>query len=241
MQTLTLNFKVEPETAEGRSVLPEVEVHGLWAGYGAGDVLQDFELTVDRGESVRLVGRNGSGKSTLLSCIAGSHKPRDGSIIIHGVSLIDFPVEAKRLVGMSTGACPFPYLTGHEHLAVVRRVYGLGSERIDGLLKRFAAWESVQSLDQEVRTYSHGMRQQLSLMLAIAHEPPLLLLDEATDGLDKESQADWSEYLDERAMAGETLVYVAHKDGVASGFPAGRSIKVTRGNDSGKDNRKDNG
>jgi ABC-2 type transport system ATP-binding protein len=206
----------------------DVEVHGLWAGYGKGDVLQDFELTVERGESVRLTGRNGSGKSTLLSCIAGGHNPRAGSITVHGVSLIDFPVEAKRLLGMSTGTCPFPYLTGQEHLAVVRRVYGLGSQSVDPLLKRFAGWESVRSLGQEVRTYSHGMRQQLSLLLAIAHAPPLLLLDEATDGLDKESQADWSEFLDERARAGSTLLYVAHKDGVASGFPLGRSIKVSR-------------
>jgi ABC-2 type transport system ATP-binding protein len=229
MQTVTLNFKVENETAKAHAGLPDVEVHGLWAGYGAGDVLQDFELMVDRGESVRLVGRNGSGKSTLLNCIAGSHKPRAGSIIVQGVSLIDRPVEAKRLIGMSTGTCPFPYLTGREHLAVLRRVYDLGLERIDALLERFAGWESVRSLGDEVRTYSHGMRQQLSLLLAIAHEPPLLLLDEATDGLDKESQADWSGYLDERAAGGGTLLYVAHKDGVASGFPAGRSIRVTRG------------
>jgi ABC-2 type transport system ATP-binding protein len=208
--------------------MTDVEVHGLWAGYAAGDVLQEFDLTVERGESVRLTGRNGSGKSTLLSCIAGSHQPRAGSIIVHGVSLLDFPVEAKGLLGMSTGLCPFPYLTGREHLAVVRRVYGLRPERTDALLGRFADWESVRSLDQEVRTYSHGMRQQLSLLLAIAHDPPLLLLDEATDGLDKESAADWSAYLDERAAAGNTLLFVAHKDGVASGFPAGRSIKVTR-------------
>jgi ABC-2 type transport system ATP-binding protein len=229
MQTVTLNFEVKSEAPEEHALVPDVEVHGLWAGYGAGDVLQDFELTVGRSESVRLVGRNGSGKSTLLSCIAGSHKPRAGSISIGGVSLIDFPVEAKRLVGMSTGTCPFPYLTGREQLAVVRRVYGLGANRIDTLLQRFAGWESVRSIDEETRTYSHGMRQQLSLLLAIAHEPRVLLLDEATDGLDKESQADWSEYLDERAAAGGTLLFVAHKEGVASGFPAGRSIKVTRG------------
>jgi ABC-type multidrug transport system ATPase subunit len=83
------------------------------------------------------------------------------------------------------------------------------------------------------------MRQQLSLMLAVAHDPPLLLLDEATDGLDKESQADWSQYLDERAMAGGTLLYVAHKDGVASGFPSGRSIKITRASE--KQQEHDNG
>jgi ABC-type multidrug transport system ATPase subunit len=239
MQTVTLNSGLETETAMASNVLAEVEAHSLWAGYGGRDVLQDFEFVVNRGESVRLAGRNGSGKSTLLSCITGSHKPRAGSVIIRGVSLMDFPVEAKRLVGMSNGTCPFPYLTGQEHLAVVRRVYGLGAERIDVLVKRFAAWESVRSLDQEVRMYSHGMRQQLSLLLAIAHEPPLLLLDEATDGLDKESQADWSEYLDERMAAGGTLVYVAHKDGVAAGFPAGRSITVARVYDGRKDDGTD--
>jgi ABC-type multidrug transport system ATPase subunit len=130
---------------------------------------------------------------------------------------------------MSNGTCPFPYLTGREHLDVARRVYDLPAEHVESFVGRFAAWESVRSLDQQVRTYSHGMRQQLALLLATVHEPPLVLLDEATGGLDKESQADWSEYLNERADAGRTLVYVAHKDGVASGFPVGRSIKLVRG------------
>ena len=87
----------------------------------------------------------------MLNCIAGGHTPRAGSIIVRGVSLLDYPVEAKRMIGMSTGNCPFPYLT------------------------------------------------------------------------------EWSQYLDERASAGGTLLYVAHKGGVANGFPTGRSIKVTRG------------
>jgi ABC-type multidrug transport system ATPase subunit len=211
-----------------KGAVTELEVHGLWAGYGSGDVLQDFELTVSAGETVRLTGRNGSGKSTLLNCIAGTHSPRAGSIMLRGISLLDRPVEAKRLLGLSNGTCPFPYLTGREHLAVIRRVYGLGAERVAQLLRRFEGWESVRSLDQEIRMYSHGMRQQLSLLLAVAHEPPLLLLDEATDGLDNESQADWSEFLDERAKDGGSLVFVAHKDGVASGFPAARSVRLAR-------------
>ncbi|HUE59359.1 MAG TPA: ABC transporter ATP-binding protein [Acidimicrobiales bacterium] len=226
MQTVALVIEMNTVLDAART---ELEVHGLWAGYGAGDVLQDYELVVSHGESVRLTGRNGSGKSTLLNCIAGSHRPRAGSILIGGISLLDRPVEAKRLIGISNGTCPFPYLTGREHLDVARRVYDLPAEQVERFLGRFAAWESVRSLDQEVRTYSHGMRQQLALLLATVHEPPLALLDEATDGLDKESQADWSEYLSERSEAGGTLVYVAHKDGVATGFPAGRSIKLSRG------------
>ena len=226
MQTVALVVEMNTGLDAART---ELEVHGLWAGYGAKDVLEDYELVVSRGESIRLTGRNGSGKSTLLSCIAGSHKPRAGSILVSGISLMDRPVEAKRLIGMSSGMCPFPYLTGREHLDLLRSVYDLPAEKVERFLGRFEAWESVRSLDQEVRTYSHGMRQQLSLLLATVHDPPLVLLDEATDGLDKESQADWSEYLNERSDAGGTLVYVAHKDGVASGFPMGRSIKLTRG------------
>ena len=231
MQTLPVSAGMN----EKMNRAADLEVHGLWAGYGGRDVLQDFELTVLQGESVRLTGRNGSGKSTLLNCVAGSHSPRAGTIMVRSVSLLDRPVEAKRMMGLSTGNCPFPYLTGREHLAVIRRVYGLSSEAVESLLRRFRAWESVRSLDLEVRTYSHGMRQQLSLLLAIAHQPALLLLDEATDGLDKESQADWSEFLDERAASGGTLVFVAHKDGVASGFPAGRSIKVSRVENAGQE------
>jgi len=226
MQTLALEIEMNTSTGAAGT---ELEVHGLWAGYGAKDVLEDYELVISRGESVRLTGRNGSGKSTLLSCIAGSHKPRAGSILVSGISLMDRPVEAKRLIGSSNGTCPFPYLTGRENLEVARRVYGLPAKQVERLLERFAAWESVRSLHDEVRTYSHGMRQQLALLLATVHEPPLVLLDEATDGLDKESQADWSRYLNERAESGGTLIYVAHKDGVASGFPVGRSIKLTRG------------
>jgi ABC-type multidrug transport system ATPase subunit len=226
MQTVALVIEMN---AGLDAATTQLEVHGLWAGYGARDVLEDYELVVSRGEAVRLTGRNGSGKSTLLSCIAGSHKPRAGSIMVGGISLMDRPVEAKRLIGFSNGTCPFPYLTGREHLDVARRVYELSAEQVEKFVGRFGAWESVRSLDDEVRTYSHGMRQQLALLLATVHEPPLLLLDEAADGLDKESQADWSDYLNERMGAGRTLVYVAHKDGVASGFPAGRSIKLTRG------------
>lgn len=226
MQTVALVIETNTGLDAART---ELEVHGLWAGYGAKDVLEDYELVVSRGESVRLTGRNGSGKSTLLSCVAGSHKPRAGSILVSGISLTDRPVEAKRLIGMSNGTCPFPYLTGRENLEVARRVYDLPAEQVERFLGRFAAWESVRSIDQEVRTYSHGMRQQLALLLATVHQPPLVLLDEATDGLDKESQADWSDYLNERTEAGRTLVYVAHKDGVASGFPVGRSIKLVRG------------
>lgn len=109
MQTLPLTTAMHISAIEAATAMTELEVHGLWADYGKGDVLQDVELTVLRGESVRLTGRNGSGKSTLLNCVAGSHKPRAGSILIGGVSLIERPIEAKRMLGMSTGTCPFPY------------------------------------------------------------------------------------------------------------------------------------
>jgi len=136
MQTVAL----EIEMNTGIDAAPtELEVHGLWAGYGARDVLEDYEMVISRGESVRLTGRNGSGKSTLLSCIEGSHKPRAGSILVSGISLMDRPVEAKRLIGMSNGTCPFPYLTGRENLDVARRVYDLAAEQVESFLGRFAA------------------------------------------------------------------------------------------------------
>jgi ABC-2 type transport system ATP-binding protein len=216
------------EGGKGAIDWPELMVRGLSAGYGDGDVVHDFDLTVSSGEVVRIVGRNGAGKSTLLSCIAGAHRPRAGSILVGGVSLLEWPVAAKRIIGFSAGTCPFPYLTAAEHFTILRRAYGLKRSSTEAFLEHFADWQCVRALNRQVRAFSHGMRQQLSLLLAVVHDPRLLLLDEATDGLDSETQAAWSEFLEQRTNAGRALVFVAHKDAVAAGFPPFRPVPIVR-------------
>jgi ABC-2 type transport system ATP-binding protein len=114
---------------------------------------------------------------------------------------------------------PFTYLTGREHLQLATRIYQLHPQAVSDLLDRFPGWACVCALDKEVKRYSHGMRQQLSVLLAVLHDPCLLLLDEASGGFDDDSLAQWTGYLRERASASRSLVFVEHRDEVAQRFP----------------------
>ena len=197
-------------------------VEGLSAGYEEGDVFRDVMVGVRPGESIRIAGGNAAGKSTLMRCIAGIKSPRTGRVGVCGHDLATEPVLAKRHLGYSAGASAFTYLTGGEHLRLARRVHGIGNDYQERLLDRFADWAVTAAVDTQVRRYSHGMRQQLSLLLAVIHEPCVLMLDEAVDGLDDETLTDWSVYLHQRAAAGGSLVFVEHRDEVVRSFPAAR-------------------
>jgi ABC-2 type transport system ATP-binding protein len=201
-------------------------VEGLSAGYDH-DIFRDVRFTVGPGETVRIAGANAAGKSTLMRCLAGVHQSRTGQVIVCRADLGDQPEEAKRHVGYSTGQGPFTYLTGREHLRLAMRVYRLPKTAEQQVLARFPNWAVVRDIDSEVRRYSHGMRQQLAAMLAVMHDPCVLLLDEATDGFDDASLIDWSNYLTERAMGGGSLVYVEHRAEVVAAFPPARHIELS--------------
>ena len=206
---------------------PVVDVHALTLGFGKREVVRDVSLCVNAGEAVRLTGVNGAGKSTVLRGIAGAQPWMGGSVTILGHPMDAEPECTKALLGFSTGTCPFPYLTGAEHLQLAARIHDLAPDAWTWATQRFADWACVRALDVEVRTYSHGMRQQLAFLLAVAHQPALLLLDEAVDGLDESSLTDCGRFLAEAAESGTALIYVAHRDEVAAAFPPAREHRVT--------------
>jgi ABC-2 type transport system ATP-binding protein len=206
---------------------PPLLIEGLSGGYDHGDVFRDVEFAVQIGESVRIAGNNAAGKSTLMRCLVGIKQPRTGRVNMCGRDLADEPVPAKRHLGYSAGAGPFVYLTGREHLRLASRVHLLDRAHETRLLDRFSSWAVTEGIDTEVRRYSHGMRQQLSLLLAVIHEPCVLMLDEAVDGLDDDTLTDWSAYLHQRAADGGSLLFVEHRDEVADSFPSARRWQLT--------------
>ena len=212
----------------GRAAVPEVlVVRGLRAGYDGQDVVRDLDLLLPPGAATRLAGRNGTGKSTVLRCLAGAQVPRAGQVLVAGADLREQPVEAKRQLGWSTGSCPFPYLTGAEHLALARRVHGPAAAATDELADAFPSWACLRALDRQVRTWSRGMVQQLSLLLAVAHRPRLLLLDEPSDGLDDEALADWTAWLHRHVATGGALLFVEHREHVTDGLPPHTTVHLT--------------
>jgi branched-chain amino acid transport system ATP-binding protein len=158
-----------------------LEVHDLRSGYGCGLVLQGLRLSIRRGEVVALMGRNGMGKSTTLKTIIGLLRVRSGTISLNGRDITELPPHAKAQRGIGyvpEGRRMFSGLTVDEHLVAVARQGAFTPMQIYRLFPQLRDRRM-----QSAKTLSGGEQQMLAIGRALATNPRLLLLDEATEGL----------------------------------------------------------
>jgi ABC-2 type transport system ATP-binding protein len=157
-------------------------LRGLERSFGSRRALAGVSLEVDAGEAVLLVGRNGAGKSTLLRIAAGFLDPDAGEVTVDGIAMARARTRAQRRLGYLPEHAPAASeLTVRQHLtlrACQKRVAAAGLERAISL----AALEAA--LGQRIATLSKGFRQRVGLADALLGDPPLLLLDEPTSGMD---------------------------------------------------------
>jgi ABC-2 type transport system ATP-binding protein len=188
---------------------PLLAVRGLTAKFGAKRVLADIDLSIGRGEWFCLLGPNGSGKTTLLRCVSGQLTPSAGTVQIGGHSILKAPERAKRLLGYAHPPEQLPaLLTGDQCLEVYAAAHDLPDigREILHLADRFRL---TAALDQRVDTYSLGMRQKLSALLALIGDPALIVLDEAFNGLDPRSALILKSDLQERVASHRSAVLLA--------------------------------
>lgn len=162
----------------------QVEVADLEVRFGSVVAVAGVTFTVSAGGATALLGRNGAGKSTTMRVLAGVVPPTGGLTRVAGVDVARDPLGAKR----HTGYCPdvgglVPRATPWEHLQLSARLRGLrGWEaRAMELLDRFDLGREAHRV---TAGFSHGMGRRLSVVLAVFHEPAVLLLDEPFDGVD---------------------------------------------------------
>lgn len=163
---------------------PVLVAQGLLVDFGSVRAVGGFDLSVGSGRSVALVGRNGAGKSTTMRVLAGVLPPSGGTVRIAGHDVAAKPARARAEVGY----CPdvgglIPRATPWEHLQLAARLRGMSGwqDRARILLSDF---DLEGASDRVTSGFSHGMSRRLSVVLAVFHEPTLLLLDEPFDGVD---------------------------------------------------------
>ncbi|MEO7149274.1 MAG: ABC transporter ATP-binding protein [Rhodanobacteraceae bacterium] len=167
-----------------------IETEHLCKRYGALPAVDDLNLRVAAGQVLGLLGPNGAGKSTSMRMIAGFLLPSSGSARVCGHDVVRAPLAARRALGyLPEGAPSYGEMSVREFLFFIAHVRGLTgiprSRRLDemvGLLQL----ESV--LEQTIETLSKGYRRRVCLAQALLHDPPALILDEPTDGLDPNQQ-----------------------------------------------------
>jgi branched-chain amino acid transport system ATP-binding protein len=165
---------------------PILEARGIHAWYGSSHVLHGIDLSIDRGETVGLLGRNGMGKSTLIRTLLGHATQRDGRIHLFGQDMSrSKPHEVARrgVAYVPEGRGVFPNLSVRENLVMAARPArdarsGWSYERVMATFPRLG--ERVNNLGSQL---SGGEQQMLSIGRALMTQPELIILDEATEGL----------------------------------------------------------
>ncbi len=189
-----------------------IRLDRLTKKFGTKLALDHVDLDIPAGQMWGLLGPNGAGKTTLFRILMGILKASSGSATIAGLDVFEQRLEVKRVLGFLPDEPMFhSYLTGREILELSAAMHGLDPagvlQRLSGLISRM---QLTEALGQFADDYSRGMKKKLGLLLALLHEPELLILDEPTNGLDVESTALFFELMREQQAAGTTVVFSTH-------------------------------
>lgn len=185
---------------------PIIEVNHFCKTYGDFVAVDDISFTVRPGEIFGLLGPNGAGKTTTLECLEGLRQPNSGSLSIAGINPTKEPRQLRHIIGVQLQASGMPEaMTSDEAMNFFCAYHGIAS-RYD-LLDRFGLTAKRTTQFHELST---GQQRRLALALAIAHEPPVLFLDEPTAGLDVASRVELHAVMRELQAKGTTIILATH-------------------------------
>lgn len=184
-----------------------IKTHHLSRYYGRRIGVDTVDLDVGAGEIFGFLGPNGAGKTTTIRLLLGFLQPHGGHANICGFDCWRQSPQVKRDVGYLPGDLRlYSWFTANIALKIVGQIRGVDlSNAGRELAERFQL-----EMDLRVRKMSRGMRQKLGLVLALVHDPRLLILDEPTSGLDPLMQGELANVLRERAAAGHTVFFSSH-------------------------------
>ncbi len=180
--------------------------------FGFKTALRDVTFAVPAGQICGLLGPNGAGKTTLFRLLMGILKATDGSLTVDGLDAFDDRVEVKRRIGFLPDEPIFySYLSGREILELSAAMHGLDpGETLDRIAPLIARLRLSEDIHNYAEDYSRGMKKKLGLLLAMLHQPRLLVLDEPTNGLDVESTHLFYDLILETSRLGTTVLFSTH-------------------------------
>lgn len=173
--------------------------------------VDDLSLEITSGEVFGLLGPNGAGKTTTVNLAVGLFSPDSGTLSIDGAGSPDKPAMRARIGVAPQALALYEGLTGAENLIFFGKLQGLSGARLSDRIEW--ALNFVQLTDRardRVKTYSGGMKRRLNLAVALVHDPPLLLLDEPTVGVDPQSRNAIFDNILELRKQGRSILYTTH-------------------------------
>ena len=190
-----------------------IKINELNKSYGTKEVLKGLSLEVYEGELFGFIGRNGIGKSTTIDCMIGMKKFNSGNISIYDFDIVNNPIDAKKIIGyVSSEPILYEEMTGMEYLKFISNIYKVDPNnflnRYKSLCEKLEF--KLDDLSFQISGYSHGMKQKLSLISSLIHEPKIWILDEPTVGLDFLAVEELKKMMVEYAKSGNTVFLTSH-------------------------------
>lgn len=169
-------------------------------------------MEVHGGEVFGFLGPNGAGKSTIIKSIVGIQPVTDGEIIVCGYDAEKQPVMAKRQIGfVPDHYALYEKLTGREYINYIADLYDVTQEDRDQRINKYLELFELQgAFDNQMKTYSHGMKQKIAIMAALVHNPKVWILDEPLTGLDPNSIYQVKECMKNHAKEGNIVFFSSH-------------------------------
>ncbi len=191
--------------------IPAINISGIRKNFGALHALKGIDLRIEQGEFFALLGPNGAGKSTLINILAGLISPSAGSISVMGCDVQSQYQQARQLLGVVPQELVFdPFFNVREMLRFQAGYFGRGRENdawVDEILEGLGLADKAST---NMRRLSGGMKRRALIAQALAHKPPVVVLDEPTAGVDVELRQMLWEFIKKLNREGHTIILTTH-------------------------------
>jgi ABC-2 type transport system ATP-binding protein len=188
-----------------------IKADNLKKRFGSTVALDDVSFEVQKGETFGLLGPNGAGKTTTIQILCGLTRPDSGIVALDGKTNPTL-VEVRLSLGMVPQTLAvYEELSAEENLYFFGRIYGLNGRRLKERVRDCLEIAGLSQRSKErVSKYSGGMKRRLNMVCSLLHEPPLLLLDEPTVGVDPQSRNSIFDTIENMKKQGRTIIYTTH-------------------------------
>ena len=188
------------------------EAVNLRKTFGKMVAVDGISFSFASGEVIGFVGPNGAGKTTTMRILATLDEPTSGDAFVDGVSVVQEPEEARRLIGFVPDALPVHHdITVHEYLDFFARAYRIEAERRRKTLDSIEEFTNLTGIRHKtLKSLSKGMNQRVCLARALLHDPKVLILDEPAAGLDPRARIELRELIRVFSAQGKAILMSSH-------------------------------
>ena len=190
-----------------------IEIKNFSKSYdGNKKVVDDISFTVNDGGIFAFIGHNGAGKTTTIKSIVGILDFEEGDILVNGKSIKNNPIECKMdMAYVPDNPDLYENMKAIDFINFICDMYNISKEERKGNIEKYSKMLEIENnLGDDISTLSHGMKQKITLIAALSHNPKVLIMDEPFVGLDPKAVFDMKEIMKKMAKEGKTIFFSTH-------------------------------